>query len=210
MRICRPWWSLSSTAGTVKSGGTAWHGEAALVVPLRRFGQEAVLKVSYPHVSSDGEVAALRHFDGRAAVRLLAVAESESAVLLERAGPRTLASVTTVEQVIDIAGALARQLAVPAYDRAPSLAGTSSAWAEQLDRQRSEYPDLLSSAAIVRARQTIEELGSDHTSTMLHGDLHVGNVLAGVREPWLTIDPVGWQGTAAFDAFTVVARRRED
>jgi len=30
-------------------------------------------------------------------------------------------------------------------------------------------------------------------------------VLAAERQPWLAIDPKGWRGTAAYDAFTVVA-----
>jgi streptomycin 6-kinase len=44
---------------------------------------------------------------------------------------------------------------------------------------------------------------------MLHGDLHFGNILRSRRERWLTIDPKGWFGSAAFDAFTVVAGGRE-
>lgn len=43
---------------------------------------------------------------------------------------------------------------------------------------------------------------------MLHGDLHFGNILRSHREPWLTIDPKGWSGTPAWDAFTVIAGRR--
>lgn len=44
---------------------------------------------------------------------------------------------------------------------------------------------------------------------MLHGDLHFGNILSSRREPWLVIDPKGWLGTAAFDAFTVVTEGPE-
>jgi streptomycin 6-kinase len=65
-------------------------------------------------------------------------------------------------------------------------------------------PGLLSAAVVRRAGATIAELGRDPTVTMLHGDLHAGNVLAGGRERWLAIDPKGWEGTAAYDAFTVV------
>jgi len=64
--------------------------------------------------------------------------------------------------------------------------------------------------AIDRARETIRHLSRDSTSTMMHGDLHFGNILPAVREPWLTIDPKGWAGTAAYDAFTVMTGRPED
>jgi streptomycin 6-kinase len=46
--------------------------------------------------------------------------------------------------------------------------------------------------------------------TMLHGDLHFDNIMRANREPWLSIDPKGWSGTAAFDTFTVIIGRRED
>lgn len=44
---------------------------------------------------------------------------------------------------------------------------------------------------------------------MLHGDLHYRNILRSHREPWLIIDPKGWFGTAAFDAFAVATGGRE-
>lgn len=191
--------------------GQACHGEVAIVLPVRRSGRDAVLKLSFPHSGFTGEVNALRHFDGRGAVRLLEADEESGAALLERAGPRTLASTSSVNETIEIMGELAYRLAVPAPARAPSLAGAAHAWAEDLERQRrAEVGSELPFAALARAQETIEILGTDGTSTMMHGDLHVGNVLAAVREPWLTIDPLGWRGTAAFDAFTVIAGRRAD
>ena len=54
--------------------------------------------------------------------------------------------------------------------------------------------------------------GDDRTSRHRGDDnhdprrLHFGN---SDQEPWLAINPTGWSGTAAFDAFTVVAGRRE-
>ena len=75
--------------------------------------------------------------------------------------------------------------------------------------QVATHPGALPGLALDRARETIEHLAADQTATMLHGDLHFGNILRSRREPWLTIDPKGWFGTAAFDAFTVVAGGRD-
>lgn len=125
-------------------------------------------------------------------------------LLMERVSPQTLASCPSVEQRIEISGDLARRLAVPAPTDVTTLAATCDGWLDQLDQQLAADPLALSARAVDRARSTIEQLAEDRTTTMMHGDLHTGNVLSAEREPWLIIDPKGWSGTAAFDAFTVV------
>jgi streptomycin 6-kinase len=190
--------------------GEAGHGEVAIVLPVQHADGPAVLKVSFPHPGSRGEAGALRHFGGVAAVRLLAASSDGFTLLLERAGPQTLDSVPSVEETIEIAGHLARRLAVPAPPETVSLAATAGPWLEELDRQVTAAPALLSARTIERARELIEYLARDRTATMLHADLHFGNVLRSSREPWLVIDPKGWTGTAAFDAFTVIAGRRRE
>jgi len=187
--------------------GPPRHGEVALVVPVTCPSGPAVLKVSFPHPGNRSEPGALRQFAGRGAVRLLDADEDVFALLLERAGYRTLAAEPSAEQAIEIAGTLARRLAVPAAPGTPSLADTAAGWAEQLDHQLAAADDPPPARALDRARETIAVLGRDRTATLLHGDLHDGNVLAADREPWLAIDPKGWRGTAAYDAFTVIAGR---
>ena len=190
--------------------GEAWHGEAAIVLPVQRDADVAVLKFSFPHPGNRGEAPALRHLGGRGAVRLLDADEEAFALLLERAGQETLASLPSADEAIEAAGHLARRLAVPAPAGMQSLAEVTAAWEQELDQQIAAVPDRLPSRVIARARETIRMLTNDATPTMLHGDLHFGNVLSAYREPWLTIDPKGWRGTAAFDAFTVIAGRRDE
>ncbi len=189
--------------------GAPTHGEVAVVLPVRRGDVPAALKVSFPHPGNRSEPHALRSFDGDGAVRLLDADEDAFALLLERAGPETLESVATAEEAIDIAGDLARRLAVPAPAGTPALADTTEGWEAELDQQVAALPDALPTAVVDRARSTIRALATDPTSTMLHGDLHFGNVLSAERQPWLAIDPKGWRGTAAYDAFTVAAGKRE-
>jgi len=187
--------------------GPPRHGEVALVVPVTCPSGPAVLKVSFPRPGNRSEPGALRQFAGGGAVRLLDADEDVFALLLERAGDRTLASEPSAEHAIEIAGALAHRLAVPAAPGTPSLADTTAGWAEQLSQQLAASDDPPPARAVDRARETITALGGDRTTTLLHGDLHDGNVLAADREPWLAIDPKGWRGTAAYDAFTVIAGR---
>ena len=40
--------------------------------------------------------------------------------------------------------------------------------------------------------------------TMIHGDLHFGNVVRARREPWLVVDPKGFVGDLAYDALRVL------
>ncbi|MBO2463253.1 aminoglycoside phosphotransferase family protein [Actinomadura violacea] len=187
--------------------GPAWHGETAVALPVACACGPAVLKISYPHRRSRAEAIALRCFAGRGAVRVLESDDDAFALLLERAGPRTLDSVASVDEAIEIAGGLARRLAVPAPPEMPSLADATRLWERQLLQQAAAAPGLLPAGAVDRARAVIGALAADATPTMLHGDLHYANVLKASREPWLAIDPQGRRGTAAFDAFTVITER---
>lgn len=189
--------------------GAPTHGEVAVVLPVRQGDVPAALKVSFPHPGNRSEPHALRSFAGVGAVRLLDADEDAFALLLERAGPQSLDSVATAEEAIDIAGDLARRLAVPAPAGTPALADTTESWAAELDQQVAALPDAVPRTVVDRARNSIRALATESTSTMLHGDLHFGNVLSAERQPWLAIDPKGWRGTAAYDAFTVAAGKRE-
>jgi streptomycin 6-kinase len=171
-------------------------------LPVERDGEAAALKISFPDPRCAAEAAALSCFDGVGAVRLLASSADCCTLLLERVGPSTLDSVP-VEEAVETAGELARRLAVPAPAGVRSLASTAGPWLAQMERHAA--PGLLPARAIDQAREVIAALADDRTDTMVHADLHFGNVLRAEREPWLAIDPVGWRGTAAFDAFTVVA-----
>ncbi|MGI5200504.1 aminoglycoside phosphotransferase family protein [Spirillospora sp. CA-108201] len=187
--------------------GAPWHGETAIALPVVGAHGPAVLKISFPRRGGRTEAAALRCFAGRGAVEVLEADDDAFALLLERAGPITLASVPSVEEAIELAGGLARRLAVPAPPGFPSLAGATRLWERQLLRQAAAMPGRLPAGAVDRARAVIRELAADTTPTMLHGDLHYGNILKASREPWLAVDPQGRRGTAAFDAFTVIAAR---
>ena len=194
--------------------GEPTHGQVALVVPVQHAAGPAVLKMSFPHPGNLGEAGALRTFGGHGAVRLLEVDDTGLVLVLERALPETLSDqvktgACSVEAAIDIAGELARRLAIhPLTDVLP-LADTISGWENQLNAQIAAHPDALPGRVLNQARDTIRQLAADPTATMLHGDLHYGNILRSQREPWLTIDPKGWFGTAAFDAFTVAVGGRE-
>jgi streptomycin 6-kinase len=169
----------------------------------RRDGTPAVLKLTPPAGELRFEVAALRHFGGAGAVRLLAADLAAGAVLLERAEPGeplTALQARDDAAATRVAADVGRRLHRPATgplrtveDRARRAfgwlrgrydGGTGPLPAELLDRAEAEHAELVASSA---------------PPVLLHGDLHHDNVLSSDRG-WLAIDPHGVLGEPAYEA----------
>ncbi|MFF0739733.1 aminoglycoside phosphotransferase family protein [Streptomyces sp. NPDC004111] len=203
----------------------ATHGQVGVVLPVRRAGADrrggagtngertgeegadAVLKVSFPHPGNDHEPDALAAWAGHGAVTLLRRDDAHYAMLLERAGPASLATLADTEEAITRAGRLARRLAVPAPPGPPRLSDATGEWAEQLRKDADRLPDPLPAYLVDAALATLDELGPDQPDTFVHGDLHFANVLRSHREPWLAIDPKGLVGDPAYDSLTLLRTR---
>ena len=177
--------------------GPVLHGAVGVVLPVRRDGLPAVIKVSFPHPGNVDQPFAFAAWDGRGAVRLYDRDDARFAMLLERAGPGTLAEVADNDKAVGVLGELSRRLAVPAPAGLPRLRDQVVGWESEI-RAAEFLPRGTVDAAIAALREL------DHPETMVHGDLHDSNVLAGSREPWLAIDPKGIVGDPAYDAFTVI------
>jgi streptomycin 6-kinase len=186
--------------------GETMFGYVGIVVPVRRAdGTSAALKVSYPDEESASELPALQAWEGRGAVRVLCHDDSGYALLLEWLDPqRSLFSVPVAEGV-DVLGALLRRLhARTAPGSVPRLADECVRWLDTVPRDwdahcRDEDRRLLDAAL-----ETFRDLGPAAGDTLLHRDLHYGNVLAAAREPWLAIDPKGMAGDAGYDVLPAV------
>lgn len=188
--------------------GDVRHGGVGLVVPVINSHGPAVIKISFPHKSNRDEAHALRLLDGAGAVRLHAHDADRWAMLLERADGPGPELVLDPEESVQMMGDLAARVAVLAGPETPHLADTAPGWRDQLDEQVTlAPPGTISPVALGRAREAITLAAADSTTTLLHGDLHEGNVLGAEREPWLLIDFKGWAGSAAFDAYTVALTR---
>lgn len=179
---CRRW-SLS------REPEPALHGTNALVVPVRRGGHPCVLKLAWRGGDPGEETVALRAWDGRGAVRLLAADDDGTALLLERLDPHRSLSDVHPSTAAGLAGQLIRRLAVPAPVGLPGTASAASEIARAIPRHQAALghpvPTAWADAAVDAARQ----LAASTASALVHTDLHGGNVLAGQREAWLAIDP---------------------
>lgn len=190
-------WSCVPTDGAVS-------GKVGIVVPARSAAHgEVVLKISFPHPANVHEPDAFAHWRGQGAVRLHERDDERFAMLLERAGPGTLRDVEDLDEAVAIAGGFAHRLAVPAPEHLPRLSDQADEWAKTVRRAADRLPQ----RAIEMAAASIRELCECQPETMVHGDLHAGNVLRGVREPWQVIDPKGVVGDPAHDAITFIRTR---
>jgi streptomycin 6-kinase len=169
----------------------------------RADGTAAVVKLSFPDAGFRAEAEALRHFDGRGAVRLLELDLDRGAMLLERLEPGLpLTTVHDDNEATSIAADVLGQLwrPVPPEHPFPTVAD----WAHGLTRLRWNFgggTGPLPAPLVERAEALFAELlTSQAEPVLLHGDLHHLNVLAASREPWLAIDPKGVVGEPAYDA----------
>ncbi|MFD2080807.1 streptomycin 6-kinase [Actinopolymorpha cephalotaxi] len=180
------------------------HGANSLVFTALHGSQPCVLKVCWDPLSTAREAEALRAWDGRGIVRLLAARPEDGALLLERldAG-RSLADLELYDAA-GIAGGLLRRLTVPLTTDQPLPAGTpkladlgAEIAATAHERQRA-LGDPVPARWIDRVAATARDLAADAGTDLVHADLHYGNVLAADREPWLAIDPKPVAGDPEF------------
>lgn len=168
-----------------------------------RDGEAAVLKIAT--IEGDelaAEVGALRLFDGRGAVRLLAFEPADGAMLLERALPGTSLLDVDNDQATRAVGVLMSRLLrhpLPPDHPFPTLGG----WARAFERLRAAHgggTGPMPAGLVERAEGIFRDfLAEGWQPVLLHGDLHHTNVLAAAREPWLAIDPHGVAGDPAFE-----------
>ncbi|MEP6649302.1 MAG: aminoglycoside phosphotransferase family protein [Lapillicoccus sp.] len=193
-------WSL------VPDGEVGW-GYAAVAVPVRSPTGAAVLKVTWPHFEALTEHLGLRQWDGRGAVRLLRADPRRFALLLERLDASTDLRSVPVDEACGVIGDLLAQLRSAALPQVPTL----SAYAA---RQLAKPPavPVLPRRFVEQGRRLAADLAADPDvdAWLLHTDLHYENVLRGVRQPWLAIDPKPTAGDRAFEVAPALWNRADE
>jgi streptomycin 6-kinase len=186
-------------------------GYLGYTVPARRGSDEVVLKIGYPDGWFIEEAAALAAWGGRGAVRLLE-SDPRGAHLLERAIPgRTLLEEPDEEAALDTAAGVLGTLWVPDPGGITTVATETLAWAASMGRRHDELGRPFERVLIHEAMTAIRELvPTQKEKVLLHGDLHMGNVLSASREPWLAIDPKPLIGERAFDVTALIRDKRDE
>ena len=148
-----------------------------------------MLKLCGPGDDTVAEVTALLAWDGRGAVQLLQVSPGEGALLLEQLdGGRSLAGLGLFEAA-EVAGALIRQLTIPAPPGLCQLGDMATEIAHTVGPRQNALGNPVPARWAILAAGLAAELAADAGADLVHADLYYGNVLAGTRQPWLAIDP---------------------
>lgn len=186
----------------------AWWGVASLVLPVRRRdGGRAVLKLGWPHAESAHEHLALRAWDGRRAVRLLAALPRDGTLLLERLADRTSHSLPPLEEAEVIAGLL-RDLDRPALPQVDGLGPFLEGLLRDLDTWERDHPGRgIPRRLVAEARAAALDLRGDPDlgSRLVHTDLHGGNVMWRPENPARVVHSRSGAATAGDDAGAWVA-----
>lgn len=180
-------------------------GQISMIVLVRDENDEpAVLKVGMLNRETEQEHAALAHWAGRGAVRLLRAEPAEGTMLLERLrADVSLRSLAEPKALLEAEGVLQRLWVPPAEGHPFRSVAAATGELAALLRERRAAPYAADATPVIdEALAAQAELaGSADTveTVLLHGDYHQGNVLAGERVPWLAIDPKPLVGERAFD-----------
>lgn len=160
------------------------------VAPVRRDGEDVVLKVQWPHRECEHETAALVAWAGDGAVALLAEAPDRHALLLERCTPGVRLADDPDVDAVAVFVDLLPQLWVEPTEPFRSLADEAADWRSSLWSDWSEAGEPCERRLVEAADELLRDLpGSQGEPVLLHQDLHGDNVLSATRSPWLAIDP---------------------
>ncbi|MER5310380.1 aminoglycoside phosphotransferase family protein [Streptomyces sp. NPDC002773] len=190
--------------------GPSMYGVASLVLPVERTadGTRAALKMQLLDEETEGEPVGLRAWDGDGVVRLLDHDPVTGTMLLERLDEaRPLTSVADTRAALGVvAGLLARLTAVPAPPGLRTLGDIAAGMLAEVPAALVRLDD--EDAAVLReCAAAVREVAGEPGDRLLHWDLHLGNILAGGREPWLAIDPKPLAGDPGFDLLPALVDR---
>ncbi|MFJ9551712.1 aminoglycoside phosphotransferase family protein [Streptomyces erythrochromogenes] len=186
-------------------------GRSSLVVLVAyEDGTPAALKLAPPHARPDLELAALAHWGGFGAVRVLDTRhhEEDGALLLERLHAEvSLRSLPEAKALLEASGTLRRLwVAPPAGHGWETAAGRTARQSQALRAAPAEARALADTALALRE----ELVAAPPEELLLHGNFRQGKVLAGERAPWLTVGPDPLVGERAYDLARLVRDRLED
>jgi len=187
-------------------------GRSSLVLLVRQAdGTPAVLKVAPPWARPEGEQAALVHWDGLGAVRLLDADPERGVLLLERLHPEmSVRSLPEAKALLEAAGTLRRLwVEPPAGHSIETVAIRTGRQAEAMRAGAQACPE---AAPLVEAALAAREelLATAPQERLLHGTFRQSKILAGERLPWLAVGPDPVVGECAFDLARLVRDRVED
>ncbi|MGW5098616.1 aminoglycoside phosphotransferase family protein [Streptomyces nodosus] len=187
-------------------------GRSSLVLLVRQAGgTPAVLKLAPPRARPESERAALAHWGGSGAVRLLDSGPEQGVLLLERLHPElSVRSLPEAKALLEAAGTLRRLWVEPPSGHSFETVAVRTERQARAMRAEAERDAALTPLvdAALAAREAL--LAAPPEERLLHGTFRQSKVLAGERLPWLAVGPDPVVGECAFDLARLVRDRVED
>ncbi|MET7403369.1 aminoglycoside phosphotransferase family protein [Dactylosporangium sp. NPDC005572] len=162
-------------------------------------GTAAVVKIGWPHREMSGEAAALRAWDGRGAVRLLAHDPARHALLLERCSPGR-----PVTGHPDACRVLRELWEAAPPDGLEELGTVTGEWADLVEERMARIRPPYDPGLVAQGARLLRELPATAPRTvLLHGDCNPGNVLSH-GAGWVAIDPKPMTGDPGYDPWPLL------
>ena len=193
----------------LRQEGPPMYGMCAVVLPVQcEDGKRGALKVSWLDDETRLESVALHTWGGHGAVSVLRADEVSDAMLLERLDERRVLLNVPIQEALDAAADLLRELRVPAPAGLRSVGDIAARWGTEFleDWRRLGKPcpeKLIFSAVDVCAELAV--LASE--SSLLHGDFHYANILGRGKDAWAAIDPKPLKGDPAYEVVPLLRNR---
>lgn len=190
------------TKWALQQDGEAIRSHSSRLLPVRYGGGAAMLKLPFETEEKFGGFLML-WWDGDGAARVLA--HDRHVLLLERPAPgRSLADMAhrggdEDDEATRILCATAARLHAPRPSPPPELIPLTR-WFAELAPAAAKHGGVLRAAAA----NAHELLRAPQDVSVLHGDLHHGNVLDGGPRGWLAIDPKRLVGERGFDHANII------
>lgn len=168
-------------------------------------GESIVVKCGLPSFELNAEIAALQHFNGQGAIRVIQFELDLGAMLLDRISPGNCLDENlniNNEKETEIAVALINKLHHPLSEKHfefPTLHNWFDGFKklrEHFNGKTGPFPEKLIKCAEILSQELLSSMGPQ---VLLHGDLHYSNILFSEQIGWLTIDPKGVIGEREFE-----------
>ena len=201
-RLCQQWQLVMT--------GPVMHGYTGIAIPVQRGEEACILKVYWRSSDTDSAPVALKIWNGRGAVHVLAYEPEIGAVLMEKLDPAHSLEAIEIGDAVRIAGRLLRRLAVPAPMHMRTAAELAANMVQNMGQRWENYGRPFSRQLLETVCGWAEQLGPVSETLMTDYDLHYIDILAGQREPWLMIDPKPLVGDPEFSLAQLLWTRLED
>jgi streptomycin 6-kinase len=194
----------------LRISGQLMHGSNAVVIPVTRTDGNFALRLTRPGSPVTEEIQALEFWAGRGTVELVAADPGRGAMLLELLAGHDSLNDRPVAEAMPLLGQMMRRLAVPAPAWAPSTAALARRRSAELEPQWRRLHEPFDRVILAEALHVSAGLATTESGLAVNGDLHSEQVLRGVREPWLAVDPVLLRGDIEYDLARILWTRVDD